>query len=115
SWMAASTRSGGVVRTAGNKGEIGVGCTTLYGEMAGGVAVIKDVPKTLVYRLARHVNRHAGRDLIPESIFTRPPSAELRAGQTDQDLLPPYEALARSLEACVEEDGSLADFVADGF
>ena len=113
--MALSNKFGWLVLTTGNKSEIGVGYTTLYGDMAGGFAVIKDVPKTLVYRLARHVNRRAGRDLIPESIFTRPPSAELRTGQTDQDLLPPYEVLDRILEAYVEEDRSLADIVADGF
>src|SRR5438552_4192215 len=113
--MALSNKFGWLVLTTGNKSEISVGYTTLYGDMAGGFAVIKDVPKTLVYQLARHLNRRAGRDLIPESIFTRPPSAELRAGQTDQDLLPPYEVLDPILEAYVEEDRSLADIVADGF
>ena len=113
--MALSNKFSWLVLTTGNKSEIGVGYTTLYGDMAGGFAVIKDVPKTLVYRLARHVNRRAGRDLIPESVFVRAPSAELRAGQTDQDLLPPYEVLDPILEAYVEEDRSLADIVADGF
>src|SRR5437870_4634218 len=113
--MALSNKFGWLVLTTGNKSEIGVGYTTLYGDMAGGFAVIKDVPKTLVYRLARHVNRHAGRDLIPESVFTRAPSAELRPNQTDQDTLPPYPLLDAILEAYVEQDKSVADIVALGF
>jgi NAD+ synthase (glutamine-hydrolysing) len=112
--MALSNKFGWLVLTTGNKSEIGVGYSTLYGDMAGGFAVIKDVPKTLVYRLARHVNARAGRELIPESVFTRPPSAELRPDQTDQDSLPPYDVLDRILEAYVEEDRSAADIAADG-
>src|SRR5207247_128949 len=76
----------------GNKSEYSVGYTTLYGDMAGGFAVIKDVPKTLVYEVARYVNAHAGREVIPESVFERAPSAELRPDQTDQDTRPPYAA-----------------------
>src|SRR5205814_5094321 len=113
--MALSNKFGWLVLTTGNKSEISVGYTTLYGDMAGGFAVIKDVPKTLVYRLARHVNARAGRALIPETVFTRPPSAELRRGQTDQESLPPYEVLDPILEAYVEEDRSLKEIIARGF
>src|SRR5438876_10091088 len=82
--MALSNEFGWLVLTTGNKSEIGVGYSTLYGDLAGGFAVIKDVPKTLVYEVARHVNERAGRAVIPESVFTRAPSAELRPNQTDQ-------------------------------
>jgi NAD+ synthase (glutamine-hydrolysing) len=113
--MALSNKFGWLVLTTGNKSEIGVGYSTLYGDMAGGFAVIKDVPKTLVYQLAEHANRRAGRALIPRSIFDRPPSAELRPGQTDQDTLPPYPVLDAILEAYVEGDQGLSDIVARGF
>src|SRR5215472_17501266 len=113
--MALSNKFGWLVLTTGNKSEIGVGYTTLYGDMAGGFAVIKDVPKTLVYQLAEHANRRAGRELIPRTIFDRPPSAELRPGQTDQDTLPPYAELDAILEAYVEGDQGLADIAARGF
>ena len=113
--MALSNKFGWLVLTTGNKSEIGVGYTTLYGDMAGGFAVIKDVPKTLVYQLAEHANRRAGRELIPRTIFERPPSAELRLGQTDQDTLPPYPELDAILEAYVEGDQGLQDIVARGF
>jgi NAD+ synthase (glutamine-hydrolysing) len=113
--MALSNKFGWLVLTTGNKSEIGVGYCTLYGDMAGGFAVIKDVPKTLVYELARYVNRRAGRAVIPESVFARPPSAELRPGQTDQDTLPPYPVLDALLQAYVEEDRSAADLIARGF
>jgi NAD+ synthase (glutamine-hydrolysing) len=113
--MALSNKFGWLVLTTGNKSEIGVGYSTLYGDMAGGFAVIKDVPKTLVYRLAAHANARGGRDLIPRSIFERAPSAELRPDQTDQDTLPPYPVLDAILEAYVEEDQSLQDIVARGF
>ena len=89
--MAISNRSGSLVLTTGNKSEMGVGYCTLYGDMAGGFAVIKDIAKTFVYRLSRWINRE--REIIPERIITRPPSAELRPDQTDQDSLPPYEVL----------------------
>ncbi len=112
--MALSNKFGWLVLTTGNKSEIGVGYSTLYGDMAGGFAVIKDVPKTLVYRLARHANARAGRTLIPESVFTRPPSAELRPGQTDQDSLPPYDVLDAILEAYVEDNRGLGEIVATG-
>ncbi|MGH7375275.1 MAG: NAD+ synthase [Candidatus Rokuibacteriota bacterium] len=113
--MALSNKFGWLVLTTGNKSEIGVGYSTLYGDMAGGFAVIKDVPKTLVYQVAEHVNRRAGRDVIPRSVFERPPSAELRPDQTDQDTLPPYEVLDAILEAYVEGDQGLADIVGRGF
>jgi NAD+ synthase (glutamine-hydrolysing) len=113
--MALSNKFGWLVLTTGNKSEIGVGYSTLYGDMAGGFAVIKDVPKTLVYQLAEHANARAGRELIPRSIFDRPPTAELRPGQSDQDTLPPYPELDGILEAYVEGDQSLADIAARGF
>ncbi|OGL06402.1 MAG: NAD+ synthase [Candidatus Rokubacteria bacterium RIFCSPLOWO2_02_FULL_68_19] len=113
--MALSNKFGWLVLTTGNKSEIGVGYCTLYGDMAGGFAVIKDVPKTMVYKLARHVNERAGRVVIPESVFERPPSAELRPDQTDQDTLPPYPVLDAILEAYVEGDKSLKEIAALGF
>jgi NAD+ synthase (glutamine-hydrolysing) len=113
--MALSNKFGWLVLTTGNKSEIAVGYTTLYGDMAGGFAVIKDVPKTLVYEVSRHVNVRAGRAVIPESVFDRPPSAELRPDQTDQDTLPPYTELDAILQAYVEEDRGVSDLVARGF
>ncbi|TMQ22038.1 MAG: NAD+ synthase [Candidatus Rokuibacteriota bacterium] len=113
--MALSNKFGWLVLTTGNKSEIAVGYSTLYGDMAGGFAVIKDVPKTLVYEVARHVNARAGRDVIPRSIFDRAPSAELRPDQTDQDTLPPYPELDAILHAYVEEDRGVAEMVARGF
>ncbi|HEU5189726.1 MAG TPA: NAD+ synthase [Methylomirabilota bacterium] len=113
--MALSNKFGWLILTTGNKSEIGVGYSTLYGDMAGGFAVIKDVPKTLVYEVSEHVNARAGRELIPRSIFERAPSAELRHGQTDQDSLPPYPVLDAILEAYVEGDQSLPEIVAQGF
>ena len=91
--MALSNDTGGLVLSTGNKSELAVGYCTLYGDMAGGLAVIGDVPKTLVYRVSRAANARAGRTLIPERTFTKPPSAELKPGQVDQDSLPPYEVL----------------------
>jgi NAD+ synthase (glutamine-hydrolysing) len=102
--MALSNKFGWLVLTTGNKSEMSVGYSTLYGDLAGGFGVIKDVPKTLVYELVRHRNAVAGRDLVPSSILERAPSAELRADQRDEDSLPPYELLDRILEAYVEED-----------
>jgi NAD+ synthase (glutamine-hydrolysing) len=113
--MALSNKFGWLVLTTGNKSEIAVGYSTLYGDMAGGFAVIKDVPKTLVYEVARHVNARAGRDLIPRSIFDRAPSAELRPDQTDQDTLPPYPELDAILQAYVEGDRGIAEMVGLGF
>ena len=111
--MALSNKFGSIVLTTGNKSEMAVGYATLYGDMAGGFAVLKDVSKTLVYRLCRHRNR-LGR-VIPERIITRAPSAELRANQTDQDALPPYDVLDAVLEAYVEQDRSPAEIVAMGY
>ncbi|MBI2468727.1 MAG: NAD+ synthase [Candidatus Rokubacteria bacterium] len=113
--MTLSNKLGWLVLTTGNKSEMGVGYCTLYGDMAGGFAVIKDVPKTMVYRLARYRSARDGRPVIPESVLTRAPSAELRPNQTDQDTLPPYEVLDPILEAYVEENRSLADIVALGY
>jgi NAD+ synthase (glutamine-hydrolysing) len=113
--MALSNKFGWIVLTTGNKSEMAVGYCTTYGDMAGGFAVIKDVPKTMVYALTRYRNARDRRPVIPASIIERAPSAELRPGQTDQDSLPPYELLDPILEAYVEEDRSLADIVALGF
>jgi len=113
--MALSNKFGWLVLTTGNKSEYSVGYTTLYGDMAGGFAVIKDVPKMLVYEIARHVNASAGRALIPATVFERAPSAELRPSQTDQDTLPPYAELDAILEGYVEEDRGVNDLVARGF
>ena len=111
--MAASNRSGAIVLTTGNKSEMAVGYATLYGDMAGGFAVLKDISKTLVYRLARWRNS-LGR-VIPERVLTRAPSAELRPDQTDQDSLPPYDVLDGILEAYVERDLAPSEIVALGF
>jgi NAD+ synthase (glutamine-hydrolysing) len=111
--MAVSNKFGSIVLTTGNKSEMAVGYATLYGDMAGGFAVLKDIGKTLVYRLARYRNS-LGR-VIPERIITRAPSAELRANQTDQDSLPPYDVLDGILELYVEQNRSPADIVAAGF
>ncbi len=113
--MALSNKFGWLVLTTGNKSEMSVGYATLYGDMAGGFAVIKDVPKTLVYDLARWRNARAGRDLIPAGVIERAPTAELRAHQTDQDTLPPYETLDPILERYVEDDRSADEIVAEGF
>ena len=113
--MALSNKFGWLVLTTGNKSETGVGYCTLYGDMAGGFAVIKDVPKTMVYALASWRNAQGRPPVIPESVIARPPSAELRLNQTDQDTLPPYEVLDGILEAYVEEDRSLAGIVALGY
>jgi len=113
--MALSNKFGWLVLTTGNKSEYATGYTTLYGDMAGGFAVIKDVPKTLVYKIARKRNQMAGRELIPESVFTKPPSAELRPEQKDTDSLPPYEILDPILTAYVEDDKSVEQIIALGF
>jgi NAD+ synthase (glutamine-hydrolysing) len=110
--MALSNRYGWLVLTTGNKSEMSVGYATLYGDMAGGFAVIKDVPKTLVYELVRNRNTAADRELVPESVLERAPSAELRPGQLDSDSLPPYEVLDRILEAYVEQDAGREEIVA---
>ena len=111
--MALSNKTGAIVLTTGNKSEMATGYCTLYGDMAGGFAVIKDVAKTLVYRLARWKNAQ-GPEVIPERIITRPPSAELRPDQTDQDSLPPYEVLDAILSLYMEEDRGIEEIVAAG-
>jgi len=113
--MTLSNKTGAIVLTTGNKSEMATGYATLYGDMAGGYAVLKDVPKTLVYRLARWRNARAGKPWIPERSITKPPSAELRPGQLDQDSLPPYEVLDPILEAYVEDDRTVDEIVAMGF
>ena len=113
--MALSNKYGWLVLTTGNKSEMSVGYATLYGDMAGGFAVIKDVPKTLVYELARWRNAREADPVIPKRVFTRPPTAELRPNQTDQDSLPPYEVLDPIIRGYVEEDRSLDDLIAAGF
>ncbi|HRD98196.1 MAG TPA: NAD+ synthase [Rubrivivax sp.] len=120
--MALSNKSGAIVLTTGNKSEMATGYCTLYGDMAGGFAVIKDVAKTLVYRLAEWKNQQPSRradgslgPVIPQRIITRPPSAELRPDQTDQDSLPPYEVLDAILARYMEEDQAIEEIVAAGF
>ena len=112
--MSLSNKFGWMVLTTGNKSEYATGYCTLYGDMAGGFAVLKDVPKTLVYRLAEERNRAAGRDLIPRSVIEKPPSAELRPEQLDTDALPPYDQLDPVLEAYVEDNRSFEEIVALG-
>jgi NAD+ synthase (glutamine-hydrolysing) len=114
--MALSNKFGWLVLTTGNKSEMSVGYATLYGDMAGGFAVIKDIFKLLVYRLVRWRNHQAqdGRELVPASVLERPPSAELRPDQQDEDSLPPYETLDRILEAYVERDEGVEELVAQG-
>ncbi len=102
--MGLSNRFGWLVLTTGNKSETAVGYCTLYGDMAGGFAVLKDVPKTVVYELSNYINEKSGRNLIPQGIIERAPSAELRADQKDEDSLPPYAVLDPILRAYVEED-----------
>jgi NAD+ synthase (glutamine-hydrolysing) len=117
--MALSNKFGSIVLTTGNKSEMATGYCTLYGDMAGGFAVIKDVAKTTVFKLANWRNKHdpfgTGTEPIPERIITRPPSAELRADQTDQDSLPPYEVLDAILERYMENDQSIEEILAAGF
>ena len=112
--MALSNAHGWLVLTTGNKSEVSVGYATLYGDMAGGFAAIKDVPKTLVYELVAHRNAAAAPEPIPASVIERPPSAELRPDQFDSDSLPPYELLDRILEAYVERDLGREEMVAAG-
>jgi len=111
--MSLSNKFGSLVLTTGNKSELAVGYSTLYGDMAGGFSVIKDVPKTLVYRLARWLNRNG--EVIPRRIIDRPPSAELAPDQKDEDSLPPYETLDRILELYVEQDQSAEAIISQGF
>jgi NAD+ synthase (glutamine-hydrolysing) len=112
--MALSNKNGWLVLATGNKSEMSVGYATLYGDMAGGFAAIKDVPKTLVYELVRHRNERAGRELVPASVLERAPSAELRPDQLDSDSLPPYDLLDRVLEAYVERDEGRDEMIGAG-
>lgn len=111
--MAFSNKFGHLVLSTGNKSELAVGYCTLYGDMSGGLAVLADVPKTMVYELAAHINRE--REIIPQAIIAKPPSAELRPGQLDADALPPYDVLDRILREYVEELRSVDEIVAMGF
>lgn len=113
--MALSNKFGWIVLTTGNKSEMATGYTTLYGDMAGGFAVLKDVYKTDVYRIARWINEKKGREIIPQRIFEKPPSAELKPDQTDQEKLPPYDILDRILKLYVEEDRSTDEIIEEGF
>ena len=113
--MALSNQRGALLLTTGNKSELSVGYCTLYGDMNGGLAVIADVPKTIVYRVARWRNQSAGRPLIPEATLTKAPSAELRPNQTDQDSLPPYDVLDEILKRHIEQHWRAAAIVAEGF
>jgi len=113
--MALSNKFGWLVLTTGNKSETATGYTTLYGDMAGGFAVIKDVPKTMVYRLASYRNSLAARPVIPASVIEKAPSAELRPGQKDTDSLPPYEQMDPVLTAYVEEDKNVEQIINMGF
>jgi NAD+ synthase/NAD+ synthase (glutamine-hydrolysing) len=112
--MALSNARGSLLLTTGNKSELSVGYCTLYGDMSGGLAVIADVPKTMVYRVARWRNESAGRSVIPEASLTKAPSAELRPDQTDQDSLPPYAVLDDILQRHVERHQTADDIVAAG-
>src|SRR5665213_285040 len=113
--MAFSNKFNHLLLTTGNKSELAVGYCTLYGDMCGGLAVISDVPKTVVYRLSEWINQRAGYDLIPRNTISKPPSAELRPDQTDQDSLPPYEILDAILHRYVEEEKGVREIIADGF
>ncbi|MCL0028634.1 NAD+ synthase [Dehalococcoidia bacterium] len=113
--MALSNKFGWLVLTTGNKSEMATGYATIYGDMSGGFGVIKDVPKVMCYRLAEYLNRHKSREVIPASVIAKPPSAELRPDQRDQDNLPPYETLDPILKAYVEDDLGFEEIVGMGF
>jgi NAD+ synthase (glutamine-hydrolysing) len=112
--MTLSNKFGWMVLTTGNKSELATGYATLYGDMAGGFAVIKDVEKTLVWKLCRDLNARAGREIVPAAVIEKPPSAELRPDQQDTDSLPPYEVLDPIIEGYVELDLSIAELEARG-
>lgn len=113
--MAISNKKGYLVLTTGNKSEMAVGYSTLYGDMAGGFDVLKDVPKTMVFRLCNYINEQAGKEIIPKRVIDRPPSAELAPDQKDEDSLPPYEILDAILALYVEQDQSAEAIIAKGF
>jgi NAD+ synthase (glutamine-hydrolysing) len=113
--MALSNKFGWMVLTTGNKSEMATGYATIYGDMSGGFAVIKDVPKILCYKLAEYRNTVDGAEIIPQSVIDKPPSAELRPDQLDEDSLPPYEVLDAILKAYVEDDLAFDEIVSLGF
>lgn len=113
--MSVSNKTGALLLTTGNKSECATGYCTLYGDMCGGLAVISDLPKTLVYKLSEYINSKSGRDIIPREIIEKPPSAELRPGQKDQDSLPPYDILDGIIELYIEQRMSADDIVSHGF
>jgi NAD+ synthetase len=113
--MALSNKNGSLLLTTGNKSEVSVGYCTLYGDMCGAIGVISDVPKSMVYRIARWLNNHHGREIIPDTVLTKPPSAELRPDQTDQDTLPPYDLLDEILFRHVEHHESPEEIIALGY
>ncbi len=113
--MALSNKFGYLLLTTGNKSELAVGYCTLYGDMCGGLAVISDVPKTMVWDMARWLNKSAGRELIPQNSIDKIPSAELRPNQTDQDSLPPYPLLDAILYRYIEEEKSASEIVSEGY
>ncbi|MDD5134035.1 MAG: NAD+ synthase [Phycisphaerae bacterium] len=113
--MSLSNSSGHIVLTTGNKSETAVGYSTLYGDTAGGFAVIKDVPKTVVYQLCEHKNKISGKEIIPQTVIDRIPTAELRPGQKDSDSLPEYDLLDEILKGYIEEEKSLSELVEEGF
>lgn len=112
--MALSNQSGALVLSTGNKSELATGYCTLYGDMCGGLAVISDLPKITVYELSKYINKKEGKEIIPKSILTRPPTAELKLNQTDQDVLPAYEVLDKVLNAYVEEHMPLKEIIKKG-
>jgi NAD+ synthase (glutamine-hydrolysing) len=111
--MGLSNKFGYLVLSTGNKSEQAVGYCTLYGDMSGGLAVISDVPKTMVYELARYINREG--EIIPQRVITKPPSAELKPGQVDQDVLPPYEVLDAILTEYIEHTRSPSEIIEKGY
>jgi NAD+ synthase/NAD+ synthase (glutamine-hydrolysing) len=113
--MALSNKNGSILLATGNKSELSVGYCTIYGDMAGGLAVISDLPKTMVCRIAEWLNSTSGKSIIPPSIIKKPPSAELRPGQTDQDSLPPYPLLDEILKRYIDEHQSRTDLLEAGF
>ena len=113
--MALSNKRGALLLTTGNKSELAVGYCTLYGDMSGGLGVIADVPKTMVYRVSRWLNEREGRAVIPEAVLTKAPSAELRPNQTDQDSLPPYDVLDGILERHIERHEPASAIASAGF
>ncbi|OGI09921.1 MAG: hypothetical protein A3F80_00990 [Candidatus Melainabacteria bacterium RIFCSPLOWO2_12_FULL_35_11] len=112
--MALSNQSGGLVLSTGNKSELATGYCTLYGDMCGGLAIISDLPKTLVYTLSKYINKKENKELIPKNILTKAPTAELKLNQTDQDILPPYDTLDKILNLYVEQHSSLKEIIKKG-